>query len=198
MIIGHGFIGSNLAKHNTEGKVYYCAGVMRSDNKEDFYKVNYENVKNEISKLNGQPFIYLSSTQYDLNNDYGYSKRLGESATLSYHNGIIYRLCNTFGANAKPNYNSVVSTIIHNIKFNLPICINNANFELEINYIDDVIKGLLNIENKINYIMPVYKVKLGDLYSIIWGFNQGKIPQNELEHKLYETYNGYECINIKL
>lgn len=214
LVIGYnGFIGTHLCKklenkyevvyYNGEipldvDRIYYCAGIMRNEDKELFYTVNYKMVKNIIEYIRPKniDFIYLSSMQYEQDNDYGRSKRLGEIATLEYNRGFVYRLRNTFGAGAKPNYNSVVSTFLYNIKNNLPIQIKDRSIVMELNYIDDVIATLKNFNHKgINYkieeIAPIYKITLGELADTIYRFKQGVEPIIDLEGKLYETYKQY-------
>lgn len=195
-IIGNGFIGSHLKEYCETNKVkediiYYCKGVMRTSNKDDFYKVNYEMLR-DILENTKKKVVYLSSTQYNQDNDYGKSKRLGESLQVDYKNLIIYRLPNTFGANAKPNYNSVVATWLYNIKHDIPIIISNRETVLEIAYIDDVINCLVNKYRKnVNYIKPTYKIELGELADIIYGFKNEKKPVKVLQKKLYKTYRSY-------
>jgi len=208
-IIGKGFIGSHLEKSLLEDKttntyeiveenpdiIFYCAGVMRSTNPTDFYKVNYEMLKECISNIN-VPIVYLSSTQYNMDNDYGRSKRLGESATLEYEKGMVYRLCNTFGDGSKPHYNSVVATWLYDVKYDNPIVITNREYPLQLNYIEDVIQAfkeeIFDIKvGTINTIYPTYTIKLGELADIIQGFKNNELPDTELEKKLYKTYKTY-------
>lgn len=208
-IIGHGFIGSHLEKALLEDKttntyeiveenpdiIFYCSGVMRSNNPSDFYRVNYEMLKECIQNIDC-PIVYLSSTQYNMDNDYGRSKRLGESATLEYENGIVYRLCNTFGDGSKPNYNSVVATWMFNIKHDLPILISDPDIVLRLNYIDDVVRGLKQAleepnTEKIYTIQPVYEITLGDLAETIKEIKEEVKMETELGKKLEKTYKSY-------
>lgn len=208
LVIGNGFIGSHLIKALKDHEitilnrnetlkefdfnlVYYCAGVMRNEDSEEFYKVNYELVKDIVSKIQC-PIIYLSTIQYNLDNNYGRSKRLGESAILEYNKGYVVRLYNTFGGGAKPNYNSVISTFMYNIKHDLPITINNPNTKMEICYIDDVVNDLIKTPTKrISNIETTYKITLQELADRIYEFKQNRVNADELGVKLYETYKQY-------
>jgi UDP-2-acetamido-2,6-beta-L-arabino-hexul-4-ose reductase len=201
-----GFIGSHLVKRIKEIEedivdnikeadiIYYCAGVMRSNDIDSFYKVNYEMLKEVLKKSDNKPVVYLSSVQSGDHTDYGRSKKMAEELVLDYPNLIIFRLNNTFGSGARPNYNSVVSTFLYNIRYDIPIVINGNDTQIQINYIDDTINNLLDIKNfkisgEFNYIRPLYKISLGELASTIREFKEGKSPKNELEEKLYITYN---------
>ena len=55
---------------------------------------------------------------------------------------VIYRLKNVFGKWCRPNYNSVVATFCHNIAHDLPITISDPARELELVYVDDVVRGV--------------------------------------------------------
>lgn len=210
-IIGKGFIGGSLEKSLLEDRttntyevvendpdiIFYCAGITDWNNTEEFYKVNYEMLKECIKNIN-VPIVYVSSIHFDRDNDYGRSKRLGESATLEYDKGIVYRLQNTFGDGAKPNHHSVVATWMYNIKHDLPININDTNYELQLNYIDDVInafKEQINetaiLSDRIFTIYPTYTIKLGELLEMIINFKKDYLPDTELEKKLYKTYRSY-------
>jgi len=202
-IIGKGFIGSHLEQalkdyeivEENPDFIFYCAGVMRSNDTNSFYKVNYEMLKECIKETN-VPVVYLSSMQYDMDNDYGRSKRLGESATLEYDKGIVYRLCNTFGDGSKPNYNSVVATWMFNIKHDLPILISDPDIVLRLNYIDDVVRGLKQAleepnTEKIYTIQPVYEITLGDLAETIKEIKEEVKMETELGKKLEKTYKSY-------
>lgn len=204
-IIGKGFIGGHLERAllNNGFKIvdedpdfiFYCAGINNWDNSEEFYKVNYEMLKECIKNIN-VPIVYLSSIHFDRDDDYGRSKRLGESATLEYDQGTVYRLQNTFGSDAKINHHSVVATWLYNIKHDLPIIINDIDYVLRLNYIDDVVSGLIqainsNNKDRIYTIEPVYEITLGDLADLIRDIKAGIKQETELGKKLEKTYRSY-------
>ncbi len=83
------------------------------------------------------------------NSDYGVSKLEGEKLFFNYAKEqstevLVYRFPNLFGKWCKPNYNSVVATWCYNYANDLEIQINNPDAELELVYIDDLVKELLD------------------------------------------------------
>ena len=92
------------------------------------------------------PFVLSSSIQAELDNPYGASKREAEEALAWYAEqggaAVIYRLTNVFGKWCRPNYNSVVATFCHNIAHDLPITISDPARELQLVYVDDVVRVL--------------------------------------------------------
>ena len=128
-----------------------------------------------VSQSEGCPqIIYSSSIQVELDNDYGITKLEGEEhlKELQLNGGCnlcIFRLPNIFGKWAKPNYNSVVATFCHNIANGLPIDIKNELAEIELCYVDDVIKeftSILKNETSTDTYMrvkPTYSITVGKL-----------------------------------
>lgn len=193
--------------------VFHLAGVNRPKDDKDFMEGNF-GFTSEILELlkknnNKSPILITSSTQAEKDNPYGKSKKAGENLLIDYENktGIkthIFRLPNLFGKWSKPYYNSVVSTFCHNIARNVEVQINNKETELELAYIDDVIKEFIKIleGNTLrvgNFCMiPItYKIKLGRLAKLIRSFRDSRtdyhIPNmgDELTMKLYSTYLSY-------
>ena len=122
--------------------------VNRTQNNDDFMLNNYGStdfILNELQKNNNKaPVLMSSSTQAALDNPYGISKKAGENVVFEYgkKNNVktfVYRLTNVFGKWCRPNYNSAVATFCHNIANDLPIQINDRNYQMELVYIDDVV-----------------------------------------------------------
>jgi UDP-2-acetamido-2,6-beta-L-arabino-hexul-4-ose reductase len=136
----------------TADVVYHLAGVNRPQISEEFETGN-AGLTREICKilreLGRTPVIVMSSSvQAALENPYGVSKRhaegaLREFAAQSGAQVCIYRLKNVFGKWCRPNYNSAVATFCHNIANDLPIQISDPGRELELVYVDDVLKAFL-------------------------------------------------------
>jgi len=115
----------------------------------------------------------------------------------------IYRLPGVFGKWCKPNYNSVVATFCHNISHDLPIQVNDPDFELSLVYIDDVIEEFVKTiqgvkgDKKELSVQPVHKIKLGDLANQIRIFKESRDSLliervgDGLIRKLYSTYVSY-------
>lgn len=195
------------------GFIFHLAGVNRPKDDKEFMEGNFGFTSELLELLkknnNKSPIVITSSTQAEKGNPYGNSKKAGEDLLIDYENetGIktyIFRLPNLFGKWSKPYYNSVVSTFCHNIARDMEIQINNSDTELELAYIDDVIKEFINIieGNTLridNFCMiPItYKVKLGRLAKIIKSFRDSRehhyIPNmgDDFTKKLYSTYLSY-------
>lgn len=192
--------------------IVHLAGENRPKDSLDYDENNAkltENICHEIRKLNINPsIIFASSTQALLNNPYGISKRRAEIAIENLSKDIgnlsyIFRLPGTFGKWSRPNYNSVVATFCHNIIRDLPIQVSNPDNEIELVYIDDVVKTFIdiihdapNIKNDLS-IKPSYKITLGELAETLKRFRKNRSSlfvqavNDGLLRKLYATYQSY-------
>lgn len=194
--------------------IVHLAGVNRPKDNDEFNTINVDFTRYlcELARASGRkiPIIYTSSIQAEYDNQYGISKRLGEGVLLEYHESTkaplyIYRLPNVFGKWCKPNYNSVVATFCHNIAHQLPIHVNDPDTELNLVYIDDVIKHIIDNLLKpkqgiFQNITPVYSTTVGELATVLNSFKVSRdtniIPNvgQGLTHALYSTYLSYlEC-----
>lgn len=192
--------------------IIHLAAVNRPKDKKLFHEINVNLtqyicdilIKNSLNI----PIIFSSSTQYNLENDYGKSKLEAENIlqrfSIQNKNPIfIFRLPGVFGKWARPNYNSVVSTFCHNIANGKEIIINDPNKKINLVYIDDVVKAFCDLlkkeTNGFSYqkVDPEYKITLKDLADKIKRFsNQRKnlfIDQvaKGLNRKLYSTFISY-------
>ncbi|MCL2433387.1 MAG: NAD-dependent epimerase/dehydratase family protein [Clostridia bacterium] len=177
--------------------VYHLAGVNRPLTEEEFTTGNV-GFTTELSGLlkthkNKAPIVFSSSIQAELDNPYGLSKKAAEDAVKK-HAGpsYIYRLPNLFGKWCRPNYNSVVATFCYNIANGLDININDADKEITLAYIDDVVDLFINQAK-----LETHTIKLGDLANLILSFKQSRqtlvLPdvQDAFIAKLYATYLAY-------
>jgi len=132
--------------------IFHLAGVNRPRRVEEFEEVNTgltEQICHYLETIGRKPLIVLaSSTQADLDNPYGRSKKLAEEALADFaaKTGApvrIFRLPGVFGKWSKPNYNTVVATFCHNIARDLPIAISDPANEVALVYVDDVIEAFL-------------------------------------------------------
>jgi len=193
--------------------VFHLAGVNRPQNPEEFMQGNFGFTSVLLDSLkrhnNKAPVLISSSIQSELDNPYGRSKKAGEELMLSYARETgttiyVYRLPNVFGKWCRPNYNSVVATFCHNIAYDLPIQINDAETVLKLVYIDDVVNefiraldGKVEISNGFCRVEPVHTIKLGALAGLIKSFRAGRedrsVPDlsDDLTKKLYSTYLSY-------
>jgi UDP-2-acetamido-2,6-beta-L-arabino-hexul-4-ose reductase len=197
---------------NKSDFVFHLAGENRPKDISAFNEVNTELTKKiciAIEKTGRNiPLIFSSSSQVEKDNPYGQSKLAAEEAIKEYsrrsNNTVsIYRLPGVFGKWCKPNYNSVVATFCYNIARGLPIQVNDPNYNLQILYIDDLIRDFLaNLEIKKSaitngQISKVYNITLGSLAKQIKLFKDCRhnlIIENVgdgLTRALYSTYLSY-------
>ena len=193
--------------------ILHLAGENRPLSNDEFYKNNFQLTKiicNFLikNKLN-TPIIFSSTVHVKLNNDYGRTKKLAENELkkLSISNGnpvSILRLPGVFGKWSKPNYNSVVSTFCHNIANDKECIISDSNKEIDLIYIDDVIKvicGLIKKKKKsidlVFFDKYSYKIKLNALYDKLYQFNKSRLNcllvnlVKGINKKLYSTFLSY-------
>ncbi len=194
--------------------IIHLAGINRPKDPSEFVAGNTQFTHSlcEIllnSKKNVR-VILSSSIQAELDNPYGNSKRLAEDELKQYAlqskgEGIVYRLPNVFGKWCRPNYNSVTATFCHNIARGIPIEISDPSRELNLVYVDDVVRQFtLEVEKplspgtfKYEQVPVTHQVTLGELASIITHFREMRqhntLPDlgNPLIHKLYATYLSY-------
>ena len=211
--------------------VFNLAGVNRPKENAEFMEGNFGFASTLLETLkkhnNNCPVMLSSSIQATLigryaESDYGKSKLEGEKLFFDYAKNnnskvLVYRFTNLFGKWCQPNYNSVIATWCYNIANNLDIQVNDSNVELELCYIDDVVKELIDaLENKehhchfdgVNavfdengeycFVPTTHKVTLGRITELLDMFkNQStnliipNIPNNSFEKKLYSTYLSY-------
>ena len=168
--------------------IFHLAGANRPIAVDEFYSSNSEFTNclcNSIIESNSKAeIVFTSSTQSDLENDYGISKRLAENALtrLGKINGNtvhILNLPNIYGKWCKPDYNSVVATFCHNISREIPINIEDPDRILELIYIDDLINFLIEIidQSRSGHSKREYmrlpdpdRINIGDLAKRIRGF----------------------------
>ncbi len=197
--------------------VVHLAGVNRPKDENDFKKNNTfltEAICNAIS-ANGREIllVFASSTQANLDNPYGQSKRNAEKLVerlASTGNPVVfYRLPGVFGKWCKPNYNSVVATFCHNIAKGLPIQINGPTANLRLLYVDDVVTAMIAaLGTPVTGIMqgevqPEYSITLGELATQIHAFSRCRTSLltervgTGLIRALYATYVSYlSCDNF--
>ena len=137
-------LGEALATTNF---VFHLAGVNRPETEAEFRTGNVDFTAHICERLLalGRPVSLLlsSSTQAELDNPYGRSKRQAEEVVKAYAEesgarAIVYRLTNVFGKWCRPNYNSVVATFCHSIARDLPITISNPDHVMDLVHVDDV------------------------------------------------------------
>lgn len=197
--------------------VFHLAGINRPKDQKEFLEGNFgftsillDNLKKNNNK---SPIMLASSIQATQDNPYGISKKAGEDLLFNYGKDIglsvlIYRFPNVFGKWCKPNYNSAIATFSYNIANDLPITINDRNVVMNLIYIDDLVKELINAlkgrENRKDefcYVEPVHIIKLGEIVDLLYSFKESRnnrfIPStiDPFTKKLYANYLSYLPIN---
>lgn len=192
--------------------IVHLAGVNRPKVLQEFTEGNADLTAQlcDLIAATGRkiPLIISSSTQAELANPYGESKRGAELAAESLaqktNNPVtIYRLPGVFGKWSRPNYNSVVATFCHNIANDLPIQINDPAAILRLIYVDDVVDEFIHALDAMpaglsrGEVGQTYSIALGDLAKQIEAFRNCRdslVSERVgagLVRALYATYVSY-------
>lgn len=232
----NGFVGKNLIVHLSERKdieiisftrkntieelptivaeadfIFHLAGVNRPQNTDEFKEGNADLTRSlcqaVVASGKSIPIIYTSSSQAELDNLYGTSKRAAEEALLALaENGNpihLFRLPNVFGKWIRPNYNSAVATFCHNIIRDIPVQINDPQARITLVYIDDVISHFVAVMdgqlagNPFLDVEPKYNISVGELAEQLRAFRDSRDSLvservgTGLVRALYATYVSY-------
>lgn len=193
--------------------VYHLAGVNRPNDDREYMKGNLGFTEVLLDTLkehkNNCPVAMSSSIQAIFDNPYGKSKKAGEDAVFNYSKEtgakvFVYRLPNVFGKWCRPNYNSFIATLAHNIARDLPVTVNDPETALNLAYIDDVVEELISLlEDKGNKkgdfceIPVVYQITLKEVVNLLRSFKESRIDcsvpnmSEDFTRKLYSTYLSY-------
>jgi UDP-2-acetamido-2,6-beta-L-arabino-hexul-4-ose reductase len=194
--------------------IFHLAGINRPQKIQEFEEGNAGFTKHlceSLQELGCKPkMIMTSSIQASLDNPYGISKRHAEDAVRRYScetggSAVIYRLKNVFGKWCRPNYNSVTATFCHNIAHDLPISISDPQNVVDLVYIDDVVKQMLDEMNKppapvdclAEDTIPSTRITLGDLAGRIQAYHDMRsnlmVPDfsERFNQCLYASYLSY-------
>ena len=192
--------------------IFHLAGENRPKLIEDFEINNVQLTQSlcDAVKLTGRiiPIIFTSSTQSELDNSYGASKKTSEEIlrqfSQSFSNPVsIFRLPGVFGKWCRPDYNSVVATFCNNISRGIPAVVHDSERVITLVYIDDVVDSLIKVigfESPVVQfvtVSPEYEISLKDLAAQIQYFKNSRttlITANVgsgLIRCLYSTYLSY-------
>lgn len=198
-----------LAHLDAADVLFHLAGVNRPQREEEFNEGNAgltSCIVAHLVKREKKPMLVLSSsTQAELDNPYGRSKRKAEEALEAYGaaggNAVIARLPNVFGKWSRPHYNSAVATFCHNIARGLEITISDPTRVMELIYIDDVVAAFIGLLDQtsvpgVHWLKagPVAKTTLKGLADEIYNMRDIRtalvLPdlQDHFRKALYATY----------
>lgn len=189
--------------------VFHLAGINRPKDPTEFETGNAGFTEALCSALAAAacraPIAFASSTQAELDNPYGRSKRAAEEALLQHGRSLgvpvhLFRLTNVFGKWSKPNYNSAVATFCHHIARGQAITINDPTASLRLIYIDDVVAAFTDLlaapHSAGGFVeaRPVHSTTVGELAETLRGFaaSRGTLTTPRvgtgLVRALYATY----------
>jgi UDP-2-acetamido-2,6-beta-L-arabino-hexul-4-ose reductase len=193
--------------------IVHLAAVNRHNNPDEIYSTNIlltEKLINALSTAGSKAkIIFASSTQEELDNVYGRSKKEGriKLAAWARENGSAFTglvIPNVYGPFGKPFYNSVIST------FSYQLCNDQApkleiDAELKLIYVSELVSVIEKIINenddgiKEKFIVTHTHIsKVSDIleklntYKSLY-FEQGIIPEltNAFELNLFNTFGSY-------
>lgn len=197
--------------------VYHLAGINRPKDPSEFYTGNAGLTDTLLALLaecgNKAPVLVTSSTQAELDNDYGKSKAWAEQAIFAHGERTgapvyVFRLPGVFGKWCRPNYNSVVATFCHNAANGLQLEVRDPAYELPLVYVDDVVRCFIDaLDGRVAQdraaqphclVNPVHTTTLGELAAVIGSFAKNResletpyLAPDSLEKKLYSTWLSY-------
>ena len=211
--------------------VFNFAGVNRPKNQDEFMQGNFGFASELLDALkkhgNNCPVMLSSSAQASgvgrfAGSEYGLSKKAGEDLFIEYGKQtgaktLIYRFPNVFGKWCRPNYNSAVATFCNNVANDLPVQVNDRNTELELVYIDDLIKEMFDAltgkehrcefdgltvlpkdDGKYCFVPTTYKKTLGEIVDLLYVFKSQsetlfipEIANGSFDKKLFSAYLSY-------
>lgn len=194
--------------------IFHLAGVNRPERVEEFTEGNFyltRQICDALRRLGRKPLLVLSSsTQAALDNPYGLSKRQAEDSVFEFvrEAGVavfVFRLHGVFGKWCRPNYNSVVATFCHNISRDLPIAISDPTREIELVYVDDVVRAFIGAmdgrmpasDGQYCLAKPTFRISLGALAEKIQGFRNSRVSlvlpdmNDPFLRALYAAYISY-------
>lgn len=194
--------------------IVHLAGMNRHNDPEVIYNTNIELVQKLIESLERTSskahIIFSSSSQEDLNNHYGKSKKEGRillnkwaSSNAGFITGLL--IPNVFGPFGKPYYNSVVATFSHQVSHGESPKID-IDSELKLIYVGELVSEILNkVNEKKNelYMVPHSSTcKVSKLLILLKKYKElyqekGEIPElnSMFELNLFNTFRSYMDIS---
>ena len=191
--------------------IVHLAALNRHKTPSVIYETNIRLVNTLIDSLNrtkSTPHVVMSSSsQEDVDNLYGKSKKLGRSLFEEWSkdkNAIFsgFIIPNVFGPFGKPNYNSVVATFCHQLSSNKTTKID-VDGNLKLIYVSELVDCISEcIDNKVNQaeykVKHTSEIKVSEILKLLQNFknlyqDNGEIPKlkNVFELNLFNTFRCY-------
>jgi len=202
--------------------VFHLAGVNRPQDFNEFAIGNHDLTRTLCEAIcaiaettrSKIPILLTSSTQANLDNPYGRSKRGAEEAVFSIArshgiSGHVFRLPNVFGKWCRPNYNSAIATFCHNVSRGLPIQIHDPTAAVTLVYVEDLLKRFIQLMDGADssvdaegfeIIFPQYTTTIGEIARLVYSFKESRNTLTTdrvgtgLVRALYSTYISYQLI----
>lgn len=196
----------------TADVVYHLAGVNRPRDEAEFDQVNAgltRRIVDTLEHLRRTPrIVFSSSTQAELDNPYGRSKRQAEDVLHAWAGSAgaplaVYRLPGVFGKWCRPDYNSVVATFCHHCARDLPVTVTDPSRSLTLVHVGDVVEAFLHDLDGPPpaaghaAVEPVFSTSVGDLLATIQSFRDHRLTlqlpdfSDPFTRRLYSTYVSY-------
>lgn len=201
-----GQLTRNLSQANA---VCHFEAIYKGASEQEYNAVNVELTREIIADIErvGKPvdIVYASSTQAESSTSYGSSRRKAEDILEGYAGRTgslvaILRLANEFGKWCLPNHNSVVATFCHQLTHGLEIEVKEPARVLNLVYIDDIMKAVLNTLAaptpgfRFVEVSPTFPITVGALAETLKAFSENRrnlfVPDfsDGLISRLYATY----------
>jgi UDP-2-acetamido-2,6-beta-L-arabino-hexul-4-ose reductase len=192
--------------------IIHSAGVSKSDEESDFFKINIEfssQLSLLLTELKDKIIIYFSSIHFIREDLYGFSKRYNEylfsrSALIENNGSFSIRTPGVFGPGSRPNYVSVVSTFCFNLANNISSNVIDPDKVIKLTYIGNILKIIESViydpfSKGYFVIEPTsVQISIGELYSLIYKISTGtKVYSDDFDNvefvnQVISTYKYYK------
>jgi UDP-2-acetamido-2,6-beta-L-arabino-hexul-4-ose reductase len=193
----------------SSGAFVHLAGVNRPKHAEEFATGNIVLTRAFADALDFERLptvVFSSSTQAEVDNPYGRSKReaerILERVAQRGASVVIFRLPNVFGPGGRAEYNSAAATFAYNAARNLPIVVNDPERELTLVYVHDVARAMVDaVEHppasracERRSVGPTNRIMVGELadrfreYAAARSTRRTPRVSTEFDRQLYATF----------
>lgn len=189
------------------GAVVHLAGMSRSDEPQELYRVNMELLEHLILAVRfagvTPRILFCSTTHEAKQTKYHASKRDGRerldraARELGFESvGVL--MPNVFGPGGKPHYNSVVATFCADSRQGRRLTVHSGAGRVKLIHIDGLVRRLFELAagtfpgNPVE-IAPEFDVEVAEIAARVTAFAAGKRPEPEdrFGTLLYQTWQSY-------